>query len=159
MHWVYGLMDNDMAIEYAQKINNLANITEREHELQTEQLLIIKDTIKMNEKSFDLLNDQIYDTIQKLAEIREYSVKQIGNLQLNEQFLELSNVAQLIIMEHQRLSSQILNNVENILMQLLYINAITGKISKPIPLEILTKDIGKLGIFYIYSNSRQHARR
>lgn len=49
MHWVYGLMDNDMAIEYAQKINNLANITEREHELQPEQLLIIKDTIKMNE--------------------------------------------------------------------------------------------------------------
>lgn len=89
----------------------------------------------MNKKSFDLLNDQIYDTIQKLAEMREYSVKQIENLQLNERFLELSNVAQLIIMEHQRLSSQILNNVEN---------AITGKISKLIPLEILTKDIGKL---------------
>lgn len=34
MHWLNGLMDEDMTIEYAQKINDFGNITKREHKLQ-----------------------------------------------------------------------------------------------------------------------------
>lgn len=135
MHWVYGLMDDDQAKEYAQKINELANITTREHEIQAEQLLIIKETIKVNNESYNLLNEKLDNTMKQLTDIQNYSIKKIQQLQLDERFLEITNVAQLIIMEHERSSAQILKSLEN---------TITGKISQLIPLEILTKDIEML---------------
>lgn len=135
LHWLYGLMDEDTARGYAQKINEIGNVTIREHALQAEQLLIIKETIRVNNDSFNILNNKLDNTMKNLADIQGYSVKKIENLQLDERFLELTNVAQLIIMEHARLSSQILDSLEN---------TINGKISQLIPLQVLTEDIGKL---------------
>lgn len=92
----------------------------------------------MSNESFDLLNDKLDTTMKKLAEIRSYSIKKNRNVTTNERFLELVNVSQLIIMEHARLSTQILNSLEN---------TINGKISQLIPLKPLTEkliDIEKL---------------
>lgn len=135
MHWIFGLIDDDTAKEYDQKINDLSNITKREHEIQVEQLLIIKETIKMSNESFYLLNNKLDDTKKKLFEIENYSVKNIQQLKLDERFLELTNIAQLIIMEHARLSTQLLNSLES---------TIKGKISQLIPIQTLVEDIGKL---------------
>lgn len=135
LNWLYGVIDNDTAMDYVEKINELENITKREHEIQSEQLLIIKETLKVNNDSFNLLNNKLDETMQKLKNIQTYSVKAIAKLQLDERFLELTNVAQLIIMEHERLSSQVLKSLEN---------TITGKISQLIPLKTLTQDIQKL---------------
>lgn len=135
MHWIFGLIDEDTAKEYDQKINELGNTTKREHEIQVEQLLIIKETIKMSNESFNLLNDKLNDTRKRLFEIENYTVKNIQQLKLDERFLELTNIAQLIIMEHTRLSSQILNSLES---------TVKGKISQLIPLQTLVEDIRKL---------------
>lgn len=74
VHLVYGVMDDDKARDYAQKINELANITKREHELQADQLLIIKETIKVNNASFSLLNEKIDNTMKKLTDIQTMSI-------------------------------------------------------------------------------------
>lgn len=135
MHWLFGLIDEDTAKEYDKKIADLSNITEREHKLQAEQLLIIKETIQLNNDSFNALNDKLNQYMKNLADIQGYNLNKIKNLQLDERFLELTNVAQLIVMEHSRLSTQILNSLEN---------TIKGKITQLVPMQTLTKDIEKL---------------
>lgn len=75
LHWLYGLMDDDMAREYAEKINELGNITKRENAIQAEQLLIIKETIRVNNESYNLLNEKLNDIMKKLADIHNYSIK------------------------------------------------------------------------------------
>lgn len=82
-----------------------------------------------------LLNEKKDNTVKKLADIQKNSIKKIAQLQLDERFLEITNVAQLIIIEHNRLSKQILKSLEN---------TITGKISPLVPLQTLTKDFEKL---------------
>lgn len=132
LHWAFGVLDIDSAHEYNEKINELQNATERIHSTQNEQLLIIRETLKLNNESHIKIEQQLNATMKRINEINGITNKQLEKLELDERFLELSNVAQLVIMEHNRLFGLILKSLEN---------AVYGKISQLIPIESLKTDI------------------
>lgn len=135
LNWIFGVMDADSAQEYDKKINEIHETSKREHTIQNEQLMLVRETLNFSNKSYTELNEKINGTIEKIKELYGHSTKQLEKLQTEEKFLELTNVAQLIIMEHTRLSTQILKNLESTL---------AGKISQLIPTESLKKDISKI---------------
>lgn len=131
-HWAFGIMNADSARKYDLKINELQNETSRIHNIQSEQLVLIKESIKVNNKSVSQMQDQI----RKLNETVETYF--YWN-QLHHDFVYTETVihqtvaiAKLLIMEHQRIAHQIIKSLES---------AVIGKISQLIPIEKLSADL------------------
>lgn len=133
LNFLYGVIDADTAKEYMNEINNIKHMVERTHRVRDEQLSIVRETIAMSNKTYIDLNNRINDALEKIGKLAHEQNKNIDELKLNGRFLEMSNIALLMVGEHERLSNQILRNLENTL---------TGKMSQLIPTSALRMDIG-----------------
>lgn len=120
------------------QVNDIRDKTERQHHIQTEQLLLIRESIELNTRSHADLNNKINERLSKISEFKTFVGKQFDNLQLSERFLEMSDVAMLMLTEHERLSTQILQNLENTL---------NGRMSQLIPAQTSKDDIAMISIY------------
>lgn len=131
LHWAFGLMDADTAKDYNNKIDKLDSEIIRIHNVLNEQTSLIKETIDLNNKT-------VADLQHQLKRINEY----VKTYQRTQEFVHFVHseliftqgltVMKLVIMEHQRISQQILHCLEDI---------VSGKITQLIPKEKLAEDL------------------
>lgn len=116
MNWAFGVIDADAARQYDKKINELQKSTIRLHHDQEQQLSIIKESIELNQKSYSNLNNLIKNITQQVAEVDNLMDGFFETLKFTQKFNEIINIIILMIIEHNRLShwvfQQILRTLE-----------------------------------------------
>lgn len=132
LHYLFGVIDEDTAMEYKNEVDKIKNKMDREYKVQTDQLLLVRESLTLSNKTYIEIKKLVNETLIRIHDLNQFSLKNTRKLQLDERLLELSDVAQLLISEHERYSGQILKNLEN---------TITGKISNLIPIQALKTDI------------------
>lgn len=132
LHWAFGLMDADTAREYDDKINQIQNSSSRFHNLLQEQTILIQEVINLNRKSFEDFQFQLRKLKQFVNQYIYEFYSHLKFVQAEVVFTEGTSLAKLIIMEHQRISQQILRCLEDV---------VSGKITQLIPKNKLTSDL------------------
>lgn len=116
-HWAFGLMDADTAATYDSKINELINETSRIHNDIGDETIFIKEFIKLNNNTQTELSMQFTKINKKLNNYIKLSGDkmraQIEKTEFNHVIQETITILLLRIMEHQRLSNQILSSLKN----------------------------------------------
>lgn len=131
-HWAIGLVDAETARGYCDKINELQNTTERIHQDQQKQLALVRESLELNSQSFANLKRYINETTIRMGEFFGIIQEKIKSLHHAQKFNEIVNVVTLMIIEHGRLSKQILRLLEE---------TIQGKISQLIQPTELKRDL------------------
>lgn len=132
LHWAFGLMDAATAREYDMKINEIQNKTGRFHNILQEQTILIREMIKLNNESISHLEVQIKNIKQHVGEYYKYAHNHMNWVYADVSFTSGVTFAKFIVMEHQRLSQQILRCLEDVA---------SGKITQLIPREKLISDL------------------
>lgn len=131
LHWAFGLMDADTAESYDHKINEIVDQTNRIHNDLQDQTIFIKESIELNSKAQLELQAQIQSIIKKIDSYKMVKA-QIERLIAEQAIQETISILMLQILEHQRLSNQILNGLRN---------AISGQSLQLIPIRTLINDL------------------
>lgn len=131
LHWAFGLMDADTARQYDEKIDQIHNNSSRLHHLVHQQTMLIKEQINVNNNSIKNLEFQITKMKDFVNTYLDY-INGEAHFKAVVIFTEGVTIAKLLIMEHQRLSQQILHCLENV---------ISGKITQLIPKDKLLNDL------------------
>lgn len=136
LHWAFGVMDADTAEAYDSKINEIINETSRIHNDIRDQTIFIKEFIDLNNNTQTELSIQFTKINQKLnSYIKSTNDKvksQIEKTAFNHAAQEMITILLLRIMEHQRLSNQILGSLKN---------TASGQTLQLIPITTLIKDL------------------
>lgn len=143
-HWAFGIMNADSARKYDEKINQLQNVTERIHNFQQEQLVLIRESIGVNNDSVIQLQAQIFKLNQTLENYFYWETQHADFIHTESIIHQTVTMAKLLVMEHQRIAHQIIKSLES---------AIIGKISQLIPVNKLTSDL-----FLLQSNLKDNQK-
>lgn len=136
MKWAFGVVDADAAREYDAKINELQNSTVRLQEFQDEQLALVKETINLNKNIYGEMAIQLNSTINQLNELRIIALQEFNSLRYATKFNEITANINLLINEHNRLSTEILKCLED---------TVDGKISPLISsTKLLRNDLSQI---------------
>lgn len=144
LHWAFGLMDADTAREYDRKINQLQHNSSRIHNILEEQTILIREVIQLNNKSLTNFETQMGKLQRSIQQYAEDNTKHMHYLRAEIVFNEAISLIKMVIMEHQRVSQQILRCLEDV---------VSGKITQLIPKDKLTNDL-----LYIESHLRENQR-
>lgn len=131
-HWAFGLMDAHTAKEYDEKINELQNETVRVQKLITNQTMLFSKSIELSKNIYYEIEANMKKVSEKMIDYWDETSQQINKLKNMDRIMELIQLAKLIIMEHQRLSQQLLGYLESVN---------SGKIVQIVPLEKLIHDL------------------
>lgn len=134
-HMLFGIMDADTARGYDEKINELQSEAELNRNLSKERLSLVKSSIQLNKKTFGTFEekiDKLHDEINSLRERQNHSLDYIF---AEDRFRDIVSIATLILMDHEKLSTQI----EDILD-----DSIEGRLSALIPIEDLENDLAQI---------------
>lgn len=134
-HWAFGLMNAETAREYEHKIENLQNDSSRFHNLLQEQTILIKETLSLTNITITRLQDHVKKIVETINEYVYNTYTKINWIHTQIVFSESISLIKMLESEHHRLSSQILNCLEEI---------VTGKITQLIPEDRLTKDLTEI---------------
>lgn len=102
-------------MEYKSKVDKIRNATDREYKVQSDQLILLRESLVLSNKTYIQVKELVNETLAKIDDLNRFTAESVKRLQLDERLLELSDVAQLLINEHERYSNQILKNLENTL--------------------------------------------
>lgn len=132
-HWAFGLMDAKRARKHDQRITENEIKTERILNLVEEETVYIKEVIAMTNETYSELAREIATLTRKTTEYWARANKDLKAINLADKISELNHLAGGLIMEHGRLSQQIIRSLES---------AMNGQITQLIPLEKLAEDLG-----------------
>lgn len=132
---LFGVLDARAARDYDEKIQRLQNDRDMNNELMSEQISIIKNTINVNQKIFDdfkLNLEQLAENVVKLGKLSESTTLDATN---RIKVLNIAQMAMAIIMNHNRISDELINLLEQ---------SIQGKITNTIPIHEIKQILGKI---------------
>lgn len=129
---LFGLMDAEHARVYDKKINELQNATTNHNEIMQEQLLLVKNVIVTNEKTFDVFKKALIGLQNEMNSVKTQIGSTVNDLVLHNKFQDISQIATLIIIDLNRQIKALLNLLQN---------SLTGKITNLIPPKKLEKDL------------------
>lgn len=132
-HWAFGLMDARRAREHDRRITENTIQTERILNLVEEEIIYIKEVIAMSNETYNELARELTKLSHKTTEYWARANKDLRAINLADKISELNQLAGSLIVEHGRLSQQIIRCLEN---------AMNGQITQLVPLEKLTEDLG-----------------
>lgn len=131
-HWAYGLMDADTARAYDDKIQRLANDSSRFHSILQDQTLLIKESLRVNNQTFNHFHRTLNKIMHMVNVYARESWHRVDWLGAEVGFIEGVTVMKNVISEHRRFSQQILRCLEEV---------VSGKIIQLIPGERLIGDL------------------
>lgn len=138
---LFGVLDRDDALRYANEIEKLKQSKTYETELLKQQTSIVEGSIRMNNYSVHELRERIADFHRDTNALKEQWFKSDSDFHLRTHFNLLSHVDNLILIHHNEMAETIIN---------LLSNTIHGRMTNLIPTTRLTskltdiaKELGK----------------
>lgn len=132
---IFGIMDAETARQYDDKINELQAEAERNRHLAKEKTTLIQRTLEFSNKTFSDFRDKINQLSEHIENLNLSIGSRVDEIIIGDKFRDVSNVATLIMIDHNELSTRIEAALED---------SRTERISELVPLRELEKDLNAI---------------
>lgn len=112
-HWAFGTMNAETARKYDRKIESLQGDSKRFHNLLREQTVLIKETLTLNNKTYNDMQKQLKKMSQEVQFYIDQLFSKFNWAQAELVFTEGSTMIKMLESEHRRLTLQILRCLED----------------------------------------------
>lgn len=157
---VFGVMDEEEAKLYEEKINEMVRETNRHNDILNEQTTIIMKSISSSNETLHKFQGKLMEIAKELKEQTSIQNRVIDEVKLREKINFLTEVATLIIIDHRdltnRINSLLSDTTTGDISDMIDVNAIESDLAlvktkiergEDFPIELNTKNIHELFTF------------